>query len=214
MLRAMGSWRLFWVLALIETVAVSSGLPRANFHSLRGMEPIIVHSVRCALPLFVLAFTASSLATLWPSRATRWLLSNRRYVGLAFALAMAWHFIFVGYAILSFGNPLNARATALDVTGLTFLLLMTLTSFTWSARRLGPENWRLLHKTGIYVIWFVATYVYLGTVRRGGDRLHYAILGVLLLAWLLRIAAWLKPRIRHRAATAAAAVGGNARSSR
>jgi len=214
MLATVGSWRLFWLLAIVESVAISSGLPSADFRSVHGMEPIILHSVRCALPMFILAFTASSLVALWPSRASRWLLSNRRYIGLAFAFAMAWHFSFVGYAIFSFGNLLNPRATALDLTGLTFLLLMTLTSFRWSARRLGPANWRRLHKTGIYVIWFVATYIYLGTVRRGGDPLHYTILGVLLAAWLLRLAAWIKQRARHLALPPATAVGGSPRSSR
>jgi methionine sulfoxide reductase heme-binding subunit len=209
--RPFGSWRLFWTLALIESVAILAGLPRADFHSLHGIEPIILHSVRCALPLFLLAFTASSLHTLRPSRTTRWLLSNRRYIGLAFGFAMAWHFSFVAYSIYLFGNQLNARATALDLTGLTFLLLMALTSFQWSARRLGATNWRRLHKTGIYVIWFVATYVYLGSVRRGGDRLHYAIFATLLAAWLLRIAAWTKHRVRQPAAPA---LGGNPRSSR
>jgi sulfoxide reductase heme-binding subunit YedZ len=213
-LTPIGSWRLFWLLAIVESVAISSGLPSADFRSVHGMEPIILHSVRCALPLFVLAFTASSLASLWPSRATRWLLSNRRYIGLAFAFGMAWHLSFVGYAIFSFGNRLNAKATALDLTGLTFLLLMTLTSFRWSARRLGPANWRRLHKTGIYVIWFVATYIYLGGVRHGGDRLHYTILGILLGAWLLRIAAWMKARVRHLAVPPPTAVGGRPRSSR
>jgi methionine sulfoxide reductase heme-binding subunit len=214
MTKTLHSWPLFWLLALVESVAIAARLPVADFRSVHGMEPIILHSVRCALPLFVLAFTASSLVTLWPSRVTRWLLSNRQYIGLAFAFGMAWHFGLVGYAIFSFGNPLNARATALDLTGLTFLLLMTLTSFRWAARRLTPANWRRLHKTGIYAIWFVATYIYLGNVRHGGDRLHYIILGVLLAAGLLRVAAWMKQRIPHPAVPAPTAVGGSPRSSR
>jgi methionine sulfoxide reductase heme-binding subunit len=214
LLRAFGSWRLFWMLAVIESVAISSGLPFANFHSFRGTEPIILRSVRCALPLFLLAFAASSLTTLWPNRTTRWLLSNRRYIGLAFAFGMAWHFGFVAYSIFLFGNGLNARATALDLTGLTFLLLMTLTSFRWSARRVGAANWRRLHKTGIYIIWFVATYIYLGSVRHGGDRLHDTILGLLLAAWLLRIAAWMKHRLRYRPLPAPTAPDGNLKSPR
>src|ERR1700683_5762536 len=123
----LNSWSLFWVLALPASVADLLGLPAADFHSARGMSPIIVRTVRCALPLFLVAFTASSLATLWPSRSTRWLLANRRYVGLAFAVGMAWHFSFVAYSIWLFGNRLNAKATTLDVIGLIFLLLLVLT---------------------------------------------------------------------------------------
>lgn len=212
--KAIGSWRLFGVLALATSIAICLGLPGTDFHSAHGMEPIILRSVRCALPLFLVAFTASSLVTLWPGRGTRWLLANRRYIGLAFAFAMAWHFSFVGYSIWMFGNKLNAKATTLDVIGLIFLLLLTLTSFRWSKRRLSSAAWRRLHKTGVYVIWLLATEIFAGIVRGGGDRIHDAFLSLLLAAWLLRVAAWMKQRQRYSAVSDAAILGGNPRSSR
>ncbi len=43
----------------------------------------------------------------------------------AFAFDMTWHFSIVTYGIWSFGNPLNVKATALDVIGFLFLLMMT-----------------------------------------------------------------------------------------
>lgn len=201
---AVESWRLFWLLALTTTVVTCLGLPLADFHSARGTLPMILRSVRDALPLFLLAFTASSLAALWPSRLTRWLLRNRRYVGLGFAFGMAWHFSFVGYSIFSFGlteSGLTAKALALDLIGLTFLLLMTLTSFRWSARRLTAAHWRHLHKTGVYVIWFVATYIYLGSLRHGGDVLHVVAFSLLIAAWLLRVTAWVNRRVRGAIST-------------
>jgi methionine sulfoxide reductase heme-binding subunit len=196
--RAIDSWRLFWLLALFTSVAVSLGLPYTDFHSVRGLEFIILRSVRCALPWFLIAFTASSLAILWPGRVTRWLRANRRYFGLAFAFGMAWHLSFVGFSILRFGNRLNAKATALDVIGLVFLLLLTLTSFRRFSRHLSPVNWRRLHKTGVYVIWLLATEIYAGIARHGADLLHYLFLGLLIAAWLLRVAAWLKKRLPER----------------
>lgn len=154
------------------------------------MEFIIKHSVRCALPLFLLAFTASSLATVWPSRLSRWLLSNRRYIGLAFAYGMALHFVFVGYSILSYGNRLNSFVTTLDVTGAGFLLAMTLTSFRWFARHLSLANWRRLHKAGAYAIWLLATYIYVSDVRYERDLIHALVASAFLAAWILRVAAW------------------------
>jgi len=154
------------------------------------MEFIIKHSVRCALPLFLLAFTSSSLATLWPGRLSRWLLSNRRYFGLAFAYGMALHLALVGYSVLSFGNQLNSTVTALDLTGGGFLLAMTLTSFRWLARRLSLANWRRLHKAGAYAIWLLATYIYISDVRDERDMVHALVASVFLLAWVLRVVAW------------------------
>lgn|ERR1700722_17629821 len=194
MAKAVESWRLFWLLALATSVATCLGLPLADFHSARGTAPMILRSLRVALPLFLLAFTASSLATLWPNELTRWLLRNRRYFGLGFAFGMAWHLSFVGYSIYSFGlsaSGLTARGLALDLMGLTFLLLMTLTSFRRSARRLSPENWRRLHKTGVYVIWFVASYIYM---RHLQDGLHVVAFGLLIAAWLLRVTVWVNKK--------------------
>jgi sulfoxide reductase heme-binding subunit YedZ len=192
----LNSWSLFWVLALVVSIATLLGLPHADFHSARGTAPIVHRSVRCALPLFVLAFTASSLAILWPSTLTRWMLANRRYIGLAFAFAMALHFGFVAYFIGSFGNPLNLRATLMDLVGFVFLLMMTLTSFRSGARYLSRANWRRLHKTGVYAIWSVATLIYFHGVRVGAGLTYGIFLGVLLVAWMLRVAAWRRQRLQ------------------
>jgi methionine sulfoxide reductase heme-binding subunit len=191
-LKAVESWRLFWLLALATSVAIGSGLQHADFHSARGTAPMILRSVRYSLPLFLLAFTASSLATLWPCQLTRWLLRNRRYIGLGFAFGMGWHFSFVGYSIFSFGlsaSGLTARGFTLDLIGLIFLLMMTLTSFRWAARRLSSANWRRLHKAGVYIIWFVATYIYLNSLRNGGDVFRAIATSLLIAAWVLRVIA-------------------------
>jgi methionine sulfoxide reductase heme-binding subunit len=201
MAKPIKSWRLFWLLALATSIAIGLGLPRTDFSSARGMESIILRSVRCALPCFIVAFTASSLAILWPSAGTRWLLSNRRYFGLAFAFGMGWHLSFVAYSTVRFGNQLNATATSLDVIALIFLIGMTVTSFRRFARRLSLADWRRLHKAGAYLIWLLATDIYLANVRGGGDPVHNAGLTILVAAGLLRAAAWSKIRLTRARAT-------------
>jgi sulfoxide reductase heme-binding subunit YedZ len=189
MARSLESWRLFWLLALIISVANSLWLPFADFHSASGTALMIQRSVRYALPLFLFAFTASSLATLWPGRLSRWLLRNRRYVGLGFAFGMLWHLSFIGYSILQFGTLAGGptpKGLALDLVGLAFLILMTLTSFRRLARHMTSANWRRLHKTGIYVIWFVATYIYL---RHAEDAFRNVAFALLIAAWMLRVIA-------------------------
>jgi sulfoxide reductase heme-binding subunit YedZ len=192
------SWRLFRLLAFAISVAICIALPSTDFQSARGTKFIILYSVRCALPFFIVAFTASSLAILWPSRVTRWLLSNRRYFGLAFAFGMGWHLTFVVYITLRFGNHLNRTATTLDLMGLAFLLALTLTSFRSFAYRLSPAGWRRLHKTGVYAIWLLATYIYLARARDDADLFHIAALSVFVAAWLLRAAAWTRIKLLRR----------------
>jgi sulfoxide reductase heme-binding subunit YedZ len=190
MSKALKSWPLFWALALAVSVAICLGLPSADFHVDRGTEFIILHAVLCALPLLVLAFTASSLASLWPNRGTRWLLANRRYIGLAFAFGMAWHFAFVGYFMFTFGNRLRPIDLALDIIGLCFLLAMTLTSFQRVSRHLSRQNWRRLHKTGIYTLWALPTYFFLDDYLRERDPFYLVMFGLLLAAVTLRAVAW------------------------
>jgi sulfoxide reductase heme-binding subunit YedZ len=199
--KVVGAWRLFRLLAFAISAVICIALPSTDFRSAHGTEYIILYSVRCALPFFLVAFTASSLAILWPSRSTRWLLSNRRYFGLAFAFGMGWHLTFVAYTTIRFGNQLNRSAITLDMIGLAFLLALTLTSFRTIAQRLGPATWRLIHKTGVYVIWLLATYIYLAGARGDKDVFHIAALTVLVAAWLVRVAAWTRMQLLRRSRT-------------
>ena len=187
----LSSWRLFWTLSLFISAIDSLELLRADMHTSRGTVPVVLLAVRCALPLFLVAFTASSVALLWPGELTRWLLSNRRYFGLAFAFGIAWHLAFVGYFFWAFGIHLNGTVIALDLIGLTFLLALTVTSFRWVSRRISAKVWRRLHKSGVYAIWLLATYIYAESVRWGADAFNLIALTVLLAAWGLRLTAWL-----------------------
>jgi sulfoxide reductase heme-binding subunit YedZ len=201
MAKLLESWSLFRLLAFAISAAICIALPSTDFQSAHGTEFIILYSVRCALPFFIAAFTASSVAILWPSRSTRWLLSNRRYFGLAFAFGMGWHLTFVAYTTLRFGNHLNRTATTLDLIGLAFLLALTLTSFRPLAHRLSAASWRRLHKTGVYAIWLLATYIYLAGARGDADVFHIAALIVFVGAWLLRAAAWTRIQLFRRRRT-------------
>lgn len=208
MTRGLNGWRLFWTLAAAISIVDILGLGVDDFRTARGTAPAIVLAVRCALPFFVIAFTASSAFALWPGRVTRWVLTNRRYFGLTFAFGMAWHFAFVGYSLASFGNKLNGLVTTLDVIGLVSLAALTVTSFRPVARRLSARNWRRLHKTGVYVIWLLATFIYAEAVRGGPDAFDIAATSILLAAWGLRFLSWIQQlRARRRRSTPVGTTG-------
>lgn len=190
------SWRLFWLLVSVVSITVCLGLPRVNFQSDRAVEALILRTVLCALPCLIAAFTASSLVRLWPGRGTRWLLANRRYIGLAFAAAMAWHFAFVGYFFWAFGNRLTARDLGLDVTGLLFLIAMTITSFSRFRKKLTPANWRRLHTAGIYTLWFLPTFFFFDDFIQTRDLFYGIAVALLLGVLLLRLAG--RVRVRKR----------------
>jgi hypothetical protein len=66
---------------------------------------------------------------------------------------------------------------------------------------LSPAGWRRLHKTGVYAIWLLATYIYLARARGDADLFDIAALGIFVAAWLLRAAAWIRIELLRRSRT-------------
>ncbi|MBX9823823.1 MAG: hypothetical protein K2Y27_02390, partial [Xanthobacteraceae bacterium] len=102
-----------------------------------GVRLAIRATARTSLVLFALAFTASALAELIPTEATRWQRRNRRYLGVSFAVS---HFIHLG-AILAlaaldrelFWKLTNVTTIVLAGTAYLFIAAMTATSFNRTA---------------------------------------------------------------------------------
>ncbi len=121
-------------------------------------------TARAAVVLFMLAFGASSLHALRPSRFTKWLLRNRRYVGVSFAVA---HFIHLGMLVardVVFPVPDSSLLNPLSLVfgGFAYLVIaaLALTSNDRAVAWLGAQRWKRLHLVGGYYIWFIFTRTY------------------------------------------------------
>jgi hypothetical protein len=121
-----------------------------------GWRAAIRLSAKTSLALFTAAFVASSVRALWPNELTRWLLANRRYVGVSFAASHAIH-LFVILALMRVAPGFEIQTPTLIGGGLAYVFLaaMAATSFDRSAAWLGARRWHLLHKTGMYYCWFI-----------------------------------------------------------
>ena len=86
----LNGWRLFTVIAGVITTLMLLRLRSTDFSSPQDLSAMIQYSVRWAVPFIFLVIATSALFKLFPGRLTRWLLRNRRYLGLCFAVAMAW----------------------------------------------------------------------------------------------------------------------------
>ena len=149
-----------------------------------GVRLLIRATARSSLLIFAFAFSASSLHRLWRSDATKWLLRNRRQIGLSFAVS---HFIHLAAIVaLARGWPDSFWAdgpTAILVgggVGYVFVAAMTATSFDRSAAWLGRRRWRRLHLTGSWVLWSIFAFSYLARVATG--QLGFLPLALLVLA--------------------------------
>lgn len=140
-------------------------------------------TARTSLVFFCSAFVGSSLQRLHRGTATRWLLRNRRYLGLAFAASHAIH----GVAIIEL---LRVTATGLELTpalvggaAYLFIIAMTVTSFDRTAAWLGRRRWHQLHLVGSYYIFLVFLMTYApqlpgNPIALGGVLLLIAVLCV------------------------------------
>jgi hypothetical protein len=155
-----------------------------------GWRAAVRLSAKTSLLLFTAAFVASSARGLWRSESTRWLLANRRYVGVSFAASHAIHLGAI-IALVWTAPDFQLNSATLIAGGLAYVFLaaMTATSFDRTAAWLGARRWHLLHKTGMYYCWFIFFISYLP--RALTESLWYAplvavLLGALVLRWAAR----------------------------
>jgi len=150
-------------------------------------------SVDTAYPFFFLAFIAASLHRLKPSALSKYLLRNRRYLGISFAALFLLHGTLIYVLSQLYPEPFFSQLTDELLYGglLTFSLvaLMAVTSNDFSVKHLGRKAWSRLHKLLGYFVAIMFLLTYLGKL----DQLFFwpyalAAVGV----FVLRLGVWLK----------------------
>ncbi|TNE60970.1 MAG: hypothetical protein EP335_18220 [Alphaproteobacteria bacterium] len=146
--------RIFVPVSLLLAAAVYSAIASAGGY-VPALPALMVPTADIAFLFFWFAFIASATARLAPSPGTRFLIRNRRYIGLSFALIHFTHLVLV-LSNLAFTGASRPLITLLGgALAYLFIGLMALTSNTASVRRLGAKRWKQLHKTGMYYVWFI-----------------------------------------------------------
>ena len=128
-------WRLFAVLMLILT-ALSLWIAGMHAFDADGMRRVIPFTARTSLMFFCMAFSAASVARLWPNGWTRWQRRNRRYLGVTFANSHGLHAV----AIAAFAGFIAATSPityVFDDIGYDVIAAMTATPFDCTAGRDG-----------------------------------------------------------------------------
>lgn len=140
-----------------------------------GARTLIRTTARSSAILFLLAFNARPLRQIWRSETTRWLLANRRYTGVSAAVSHLIHLAAIVW--LRSGWPDSYQIQPLTAVfgglGFVFFFAMALTSSDRAVAALG-KNWRRLHKTGAWYLWFIFIYTFPPDPQRGWDLLHAA----------------------------------------
>jgi DMSO/TMAO reductase YedYZ heme-binding membrane subunit len=202
----LNGWPLLYWIAGINSAAVLAYMPTQDLSGPVGVSEMIQMTVRCSVPLLYLAFAASAMKVLFPSKFTRWLLRNRRSIGLSYAAAMAWQGFFILWMWTGHWEYYTEEVYSLEDIlfqgpGYLIIFAMAMTSFFPVRRRMNPMLWRALHKTGIYFLWFTVASTYYYELTYYGDIqvIDYIFLAAGLLAYLMRVAAWGRLRLMETA---------------
>lgn len=173
------------LLALLLSTLLFGG---TNDDSLRLLIRI---TAQTSVTLFLAAFGASSLRSALNTEWTTWLLRNRRYIGVSFAISHFTHLGLIFALAYWFPDPfLSESATSLfTVGGAAYVVIaaMTVTSFDGPRRWLGQRKWSLLHTIGGYFVLFIFAQSYVPKMLTAGG--HSLVFGsAILLVVALRLA--------------------------
>ena len=207
----LNGWPLFFAIAVPMSLVIAYVTWQTDTASPEGISFLIGHSVRWAVPFIFIVIAASSVQILFPGPSTNWLARNRKYLGLCFAVAMAWQGLFI--LIVStvhrdhyFTNIYYFRDELEGTVGYVFLAAMVLTSFGFARKYTNNKQWKLIQKSGVYFLWAYPFSVYwwnlfyypylegYGSTPRLWDYVFYA-LGFA--AFAVRILAWGKQRAKR-----------------
>ncbi len=155
-------------------------------------------TARTSLAWFLLAFVARPLVVVAPSPASKWLLRNRRYLGLGLAVSHAGHLaaIVAFAAVAPTAFWADREVGTLLGGGLAYALLaaMAATSTDRAAAWLGRRRWRALHTAGMWTLWAVFAVSYGG--RAGVSVLAAVLAALIACAAALRALALVRTRRR------------------
>jgi DMSO/TMAO reductase YedYZ heme-binding membrane subunit len=181
----------FLAYASIALTLMCAGLLATHGVGEEGWRVVIRATARTSLVLFSGAYITSSLRTFWQSNASKWLLRNRRYVGLSYAVS---HTLHLG-AILTLSRvapDFRFERGTLIGGGIAYVLLylMALTSNGRAVAALGLARWRRLHRLGMHYNWFI---FFQSFARRALTEPFYLPFGLIVVGdAVLRFAAWRK----------------------
>lgn len=201
--KLLNGWYLFGLVSLPVSAMVIAEMVSVDMSSGEGVSHMIGYAVRFAIPLIFVVIAASAMQRLFPGPLTNWWLRNRKYLGLSFAVAMAWQglFIFImsnWYRNYYYSDIYLLRDEIEGSVGYIFLAAMVVTSFRFGRKHLTAKQWKFLHTSGVYFLWAYPFSVYWWNLSYYEDPqlFDHLLYWVGFLAVVVRIAAWGKQRVR------------------
>lgn len=183
-----------FVVAIVATLAslIAEGSGEA------GLRSAIRSTARLGAVWLAVTFSISSLHKLARANWSKWLLLHRREMGLGFAVVQFVHLGIIGVLATRFTESFFRTTSMTSIwgglVGYVWIAAMAVTSFDGPRKRIGPRLWRWLHTSGMYLLWGIFVFSYLG---RASHQVLYAVfLSVMALALGVRVVAYAVQKLR------------------
>ena len=154
------------------------------------------YTARISFFFFILSFGASSMNYFFSNLFTRFVRSQRRHVGLSFALAHTIHLVALTSFFITSNLPPDIFTLVAGGLGYLVMYLMAVTSNDKAVKKLGFRRWKLIHKFGVNYIAVIFTVTYFGRlVREKFVSIEFSLLlSIAFFAFLLRMLHFLRIR--------------------
>lgn len=159
-----------------------------------GIRVAIRATARTSCVIFLLAFIASALRKFWVNKYSLWLVRNRRFLGLSFAVSHAVHAVtIISLLVITAGRDFNYMAYNFGGhLGYIFIIGMTITSFNPTRAWMGERNWHILHGVGMYYLWIAFIVTFSDSLAL--SPIYTIFIGLLVIAMGLRLVSLTKRR--------------------
>jgi len=202
-IKAINGWRLFWLISVPMSTVMVIAMLGTDMSTGAGVSRMIGFSVRWAVPFVYLVIAASAIPVLFPGPFPMWWLRNRKYLGMCFAVAMAWQGLFIFlmsnyFRDYYFEEVFYLRDELEGSTGYIFLAAMVVTSFEFGRKYLSQKQWKLLHRVALIYLWAYpfSVYWWATSYYENPQPIDYVFYWAGFLAFASRIAAWGKKRVQ------------------
>lgn len=182
----------------IAVLLALAGFALGGGWEVEGAKAAVRLTARWSFIWFLVAWSASSVAALWPGGWRAHLLRRRRAIGLSFAASQFVHAVCFLTAILNFGILVPLPVMIGGGTGYLFTGLMAATSNNAAMRLLGLKAWQALHLTGGWILWSIFAFSYTGRIA-GNPWLGIPASALLALSLVLRMAVKIRAARRKSA---------------
>ena len=152
-------------------------------------------TARAAFIVLLVVFIARPLRQLLRKPFTLALLKNRARIGLAFAGIHTGHLLLLVYRAREIPDfQLSVADNAFGAFVYALMFAMVVTTFRAPARAIGPRAWRILHKTGLYVLTAVFAQTQLPRSLEDLSGVSWWLVGALAIALVIRLTAFFARR--------------------